>query len=315
VKPTERVIARGILAGIVGATLLAAWFLVVDTLRGQPFHTPAFMARILAHVEGVDRSTGLVLMYTAFHYAAFALVGVGMAALVRGLGHLPTLLLGLVLGFLLFDLVFYAGVLLTGVNVVEELGWPHVLAGNLLAGFGLVATLHVEWGRTPVAWWRAFTEHRILREGVAAGLLGAAAVAAWFFLFDLVRREPLFTPGALGSAVFLGVRDLADVRITFATVAGYTVLHVAAFVVTGIVAAAIVFQAERTPPILLAALLLFAAFEALFVGALVILAEWLLGALAWWTVALGNLVATAAMATYLWRSHPRLREAVHHPFD
>jgi hypothetical protein len=32
---------------------------------------------------------------------------------------------------------------------------------------------------------------RVLRDGVFAGLLGAAVVAAWFLLYDTVRGLPL----------------------------------------------------------------------------------------------------------------------------
>ena len=40
-----------------------------------------------------------------------------------------------------------------------------------------------------------------LREGVVAGLLGAASVAAWFFVLDVVNGRPFFTPAVLGAKV------------------------------------------------------------------------------------------------------------------
>ncbi len=40
------------------------------------------------------------------------------------------------------------------------------------------------------------------------------------------------------------------------------------------------------------------------------LAEWLLGALSWWAIGLGNLIATITMAYYLWRMHPTLQAAL-----
>lgn len=307
--------ARGLLAGAAGATVLALWFLLIDLSQGRPFHTPAFLAGILAHVGGVERSWGLIAMYTAVHYGAFFVVGVAVAWVMSKLEVAPTILLGLVLGFLLFDLVFYFGVILTGVDVVRALGWPEVLAGNLLAGIGLLGTLRATMEKRPPTWWQYLAEHRILREGILVGLIGAFAVAAWFFLFDAARREMFFTPGALGSAIFLGVSSLDQVQVNLLTVVGYTALHVAAFIAVGILAAALVTQSEVTPPLVLAALLLFVTFEALFLGLLVIVAEWLLGALAWWTIALGNLVATVAMAYYLWRMHPRLQAALKQPFE
>lgn len=309
-RPTAQILIRGLGAGFVGATVLALWFLAIDTLQGQAFHTPAFLASVLARVDGVDRSVGLILMYTALHFAAFGVVGVAVAWVMSRLEAVPTLLLGLVLGFLLFDLVFYLGIALTGVDIVHQLGWPEVLAGNLLAGMSVLGCLHLSGEAPSVTWWQSLAEHRIVREGIVAGVLGAAAVAAWFLLFDVWRGHIFFTPGALGSALFLGVDDLASVRVIFGTVAGYTIAHIAAFIAVGIVGAAICVQCEDTPPLLLGALLLFVSFEAFFLGALAVLAEWLLGALAWWTIAGGNLIATAVMAYYLWKAHPKLQAAL-----
>jgi hypothetical protein len=41
----------------------------------------------------------------------------------------------------------------------------------------------------------------------------------------------------------------------------------------------------------------------------------MLGALAWYQIMLGNLVAAFAMGTYLWRTHPELREELRHALD
>ena len=156
-------------------------------------------------------------------------------------------------------------------------------------------------------WWTAIAENPIVRAGVAAGFIGATVVAVWFLLFDLGRGSPLFTPGALGSAIFLGAQSPEEIQVTAATVIGYTVFHIIAFIVTGFLAAAIVAAAEVTPPLVLGAVLFFVIFEAFFMGALTMVAEFLLGTLAWWTIAVGNIVAAGSMGWFLWRRHPDLR--------
>lgn len=315
-KTRGGMVTRGVAAGAVAATAMALWFLLVDASRGEPFRTPAFLASALLDLDEVERSFGLVALYTALHYGAFVLIGLVMAWMVPRLGVVPNVLLGLALGFGLFDLVFYAGVMVTGVDVVAALGWPEVLAGNLIAGIALMGVLHLIGVAQPVTWWAALAAHRVIREGILAGLVGAAAVAAWFLIFDTVRHQPFFTPAALGSALFYGASTLADVQINAVTVASYTVVHLAAFILTGVVATAIVCEAENTPPLILGAVLLFAAFEAFFLGLLALVAEWLLGALAWWTIAIGNLLATAGMGYYLWRQHPKLQQALkENPLD
>lgn len=156
---------------------------------------------------------------------------------------------------------------------------------------------------------------RTVREGIIAGFLGAAAVAAWFFVVDLFLGRLLYTPAALGSALFYGVTSPEAVETTAATVLGYTVFHVAAFLVAGIVFAALVIRAEQSPPLLLGLVLLFVTFETLLIGLVAIIASWLLDVIAWWGIGVGNLLAAAVMALYLWRRHPRLRGEVERADD
>lgn len=306
-KRISGTVSRGVVAGILGAAAMALWFLVIDGARGQPFRTPAFLAASLLGGEEVEMSVGRIALYTLIHFGAFILVGIAVSWLLQKLHVVPSILLGLVLGFLLFDVVFYFSVVVTGENVVQLLGWPEVLAGNLLAGVALMGFLHLVGAARPVTWWETLAEHEVVREGIVTGLIGAVVVAAWFLLFDLVQGEPFFTPGALGSALFLGAGELDAVVVDWVTVAGYTVLHFGAFIVTGLIASAIVTEAESTPPIILGAVLLFVTFEAFIMGLLAIAAQFLLGALAWWTILGGNILAAMAMGWYLWHRHPVLR--------
>lgn len=303
-------VSRGVAAGIVGATTMAFWFLIIDGARGMPFRTPAFIANSLLGTHGIHVAAGPVILYTLIHYGAWVVVGLAVSWLLSVVETASPILLGLVLGFGLFDLVFYDSVVVTGADVVAEIGWPPVLIGNLIAGVSTLGFLHLAGATRPVTWWQALAEHRIVREGTTAGLIGAAVVAVWFLIFDFGRGQPLFTPGALGSALFLGADSMETVQVGVATVLGYTVLHVVAFVLTGFLAAAIVSAAEKTPPLLLGAMLFFVAFEAFFMGTLAMVAEFLLGALAWWTIAVGNLLAAASMGAYLWSRHPDLRAAL-----
>jgi hypothetical protein len=45
-------------------------------------------------------------------------------------------------------------------------------------------------------------------------------------------------------------------------------------------------------------------------GLLAMVAQFLLGSLAWWTIAVGNVLAAVAMGWYLWAHHPKLRAAL-----
>lgn len=312
----EGVVPRGLMAGILGATAMAFWFLIIDGSQGEPFRTPAFLAGALRGAPDLTPSIGPILLYSAIHYAAFMVVGLAVSWFIKNIYTAPNIFLGLVLGFAMFDFVFYLSVTATGVDVVAALGWPSVLAGNLIAGVTMMGFLHLTGATPPMSWWEILQGHRILKEGVVSGLLGAGVVALWFWIIDLAQGQPFFTPGALGSALFLGTTNLEAVTVNSVTVLGYTVIHIAAFITTGIIAAAIACYAEDTPPLVLAAVLLFVTFEALFMGLMALLAEFLLGNLVWWSIALGNLFATLSMGYYLWVKHPKLQAVLEaNPLD
>lgn len=307
---------QGLVAGFLGAFALALWFLLIDLSQGAPFRTPALLANSILGIENLETRPGAIAFYTIIHFTAFMVVGVVAAWVLSWMRAAPGILLGLVLGFILFNLVFYASVYVTGIDVVAELGWVEVLSGNLIAGVTIMGYLHLKGVARPVSWWEMLAEHQIVREGLVAGAVGAVVVALWFLAFDLARGDPFFTPGALGSAVFLGARDVDGVAVTFWTVTGYTVLHLAFFMLVGLVASGIVREAEDAPPLLLAGVLLFVVFQALFFGLLAVVAEFLLGPLAWWSIAIGNLLAVLAMGWYFWLKHPGLKASLAaDPFD
>src|SRR2546428_32451 len=126
--------------------------------------------------------------------------------------------------------------------------------------------------------------------------------------------RPFFTPAMLGSAVFWGVHDPSQVVIEYSRIIGYTMIHVSAFIVVGVVAAALAAEVEVAPPTLYLLVVFFAVFEFGFYVTVAILAQPLLGALAWWNVAIGNAIAALGMGYYLWREHPKIGEELRkHP--
>ena len=153
-------------------------------------------------------------------------------------------------------------------------------------------------------------QRSVLREGIVAGLIGATVVAVWFLLFDLARGRPLLTPGLLGAAVFEGVTDPSGLRITVGHVLGYTVVHGLAFIAFGVVAASLMAVSEREPALFVGFVILFACFEVFFFGVVGALGKSVLGALVWWSILIGNLLASVAMLWYLVRAHRALPRAL-----
>jgi hypothetical protein len=148
----------------------------------------------------------------------------------------------------------------------------------------------------------------ILREGSIAGVLGATSVAAWFFIVDVVLRHPFQTPIELGRGFFTLFGQTTNGNTDLLVVIGYTVFHYLAFIVAGIVIAAVAQWAERQPSVLAGAMILFAAFEVGFYALTsAFSAVPVFGVLAWYDVAVGNLIAAITMGAYMWRAHPALK--------
>jgi len=149
-------------------------------------------------------------------------------------------------------------------------------------------------------------ERSVVREGIVAGLIGAAVVAIWFFVFDLARGKPFITPTLLGSMVFFGVKTPIGLDPAIGPILGYTVLHGLAFIAFGIVAATMMAMSEREPALFIGFVILFACFEVFFFGLLSVLGRAAQAALVWWSVLIGNLLASVAMLWYFFRAHRAL---------
>jgi len=143
----------------------------------------------------------------------------------------------------------------------------------------------------------------VLYEGILVGLAGAAVVAAWFFVLDLVAATPFRTPALLGAVLFDGLRDPAALTITPAIVLKYTAVHGLAFLIFGWAIAGLFALAERDRHLLLGLFMLFCCFEVAVLAAMMILGAWLLDTLQPWAILGGNLVAALAMLGLLFRDH------------
>jgi len=301
----SRYLREGIIAGLIGAAIVAAWFLIYDAARGQPLRTPALLGAAalqgLRDPSAVTVSPGLVAQYTVLHGVIFALFGVLIAYLIVSAQSQPSRLLVVFIALMSFEVAFLAVLTWWAHPVVTELGWWAILAANALAAGGMLVYFFVGYrslGRMLLGPWT-----RIAREGLVSGLLGAVVVAVWFLLYDVAAGVPLRTPALLGAALFHGLRDPSALVIDTALVAEYTAFHGLAFVLFGWLAAALLALADREPRLLFAFIMLFCCFEVFTFVMIQALAQWLLEAIAWWTILAGNLLASGVMLGYFLRGH------------
>ena len=131
-------IARdGIVAGILGATAVALWFLGLDMIYRHAFATPEALGRGLLRILGPRGSEGaavFVTVYTIFHYAAFIAAGLLVAVIVHFAEREPGVLAGAMMLFVAFEIGFYAlSSALSASPMFGVLGWAQVATGNLIA--------------------------------------------------------------------------------------------------------------------------------------------------------------------------------------
>src|SRR5271168_4059508 len=274
-----RIIIDGAVAGIIGAVVVAFWFLIFDVIRGHALETPALLAATILHgSHSHEVQHGLALLALE-----------------------SSLLLSLAIFFVAFEVFFIAVVLFLGPNVMVELTWWGIIVGNLLATGAMLS--YFFWRHPALAFDLLGTWIGVAREGITAGLLGGIVVSIWFMGYDLASGNSFHTPAILGAMVFHtdGVGD--SVKATLPLVLGYTILHFFAFVTFGLALAILLAASEWEPFMVLGALLLLAVFEVFFVGFISLIDQSALESLGWWKIVAGNILALIAMATYFIRGH------------
>lgn len=151
--------------------------------------------------------------------------------------------------------------------------------------------------------------NRIVREGIILGLIGFAAVALFYAMFDfLAARGFLFTVNLLGETMFFGLRDPAvlqlPITVNYVAVMLYTAMHFVLAVGIGMVVSWLISQLEGPPAqVRLAALLIVAGFL-VTVFAIGMASNPIKTLLPWWSVVLANALAVIVAGVYVLRGHP-----------
>jgi hypothetical protein len=149
-------------AGLLGATVVAAWFLLLDLMAGRPLHIASVLGQVLLLGDRtpdlIQLHWGAVELYGFFHFLSFVAVGWLAARLLHMAIREPVWLMGLLLLFVSLETIVYAisFPLFEGTGA-ESLRGP-VLIGNGLAVLVMGAYL-----------WRT---HRIVVRYVARVPLG-----------------------------------------------------------------------------------------------------------------------------------------------
>lgn len=142
------------------------------------------------------------------------------------------------------------------------------------------------------------------REGIVAGVMGAAAIAVFFFVVDVANGRPLWTPHALGTALFLGTIAPPDAVVSPTLIGAYTVIHGWVFVSIALIVAFALSEnrlpgRERWMRILVLAVPIFVALSVVFFAFAVLRGPDAARPFGSGWLVLTNVLASLAMATSL----------------
>jgi len=146
------IIGDGVSAGLIGASAVALWFLVVDTALREPFFTPSLVASAL--LKGMPATAEhavdltMVAAFTALHSISFIGFGVVVSWVVDQFEHTPDLPLISIGVFLALEGGFVTAAKLLVPEVAELIGHGFIVAGNVFAAVGMAFYLR-GWQRHP----------------------------------------------------------------------------------------------------------------------------------------------------------------------
>lgn len=121
--------SEGVSTGLIGAT--GAWLtcLAGDWLGGTPLSTYAVLGRFLGAPYPATTSSVL-------HFALWAAGGTLVVAGIRAAERLPPILVGMMLGFILLQFIFFTGTFVLSQVGLGPAGWRILLLAN---GTGIIA--------------------------------------------------------------------------------------------------------------------------------------------------------------------------------
>jgi hypothetical protein len=139
--PWIPILQEGVTAGLIGAVIVAAWFLAYDLAMGEAFKTPLLLGEAIFNNSAAatpETMASLIIAYSVIHFLGFIGFGVALAILMAATDREPLFALGALVVFAIFEVFFFGWVTLIDASLLEQLGWWKIIAANVLALIGMV---------------------------------------------------------------------------------------------------------------------------------------------------------------------------------
>jgi hypothetical protein len=138
---SHSIASEGTDVGIIGGLAVAIWFLILDIIAGRPLMTPSLLGQVVLMGDSTPDTSnivfGAILLYTAFHFVVFALIGMGLVALVHWGTENPIVRYALLPVFLAFEVIFYGLLEVLSERTGELFPFWAVVTANTLAALSM----------------------------------------------------------------------------------------------------------------------------------------------------------------------------------
>jgi hypothetical protein len=130
------IVREGMVAGLIGALVVAAWYFAVDLGRGEVFYTPNVLGQVFVARDTMPTVRHIVPQavaeFSVLHFVVFLVLGIVLTALTHMAIRNPTLRMGVWLG-LVISFVFFLGLTYMLFSITESrFPWVTSLGGGLL---------------------------------------------------------------------------------------------------------------------------------------------------------------------------------------
>ena len=139
------ILEDGILTGFAGAAVVAIWFLLLDTARGQMFFTPSLLGSVIFLSQNPNDIVAInpyvIFAYTGLHGVLFLMAGLVLARMFSIFEHNPQFGIVILLLFILFEAILFSAAAAIFPNLIGTIGAWAVACGNLFAAIAMFAFL------------------------------------------------------------------------------------------------------------------------------------------------------------------------------
>jgi hypothetical protein len=125
---------EGVKVGLSMATGIWIWIALVDAVAGQPFHTFSVLGGVVA--------------FTVVHFLLNVIYGITLVSIARNAVRAPSLIIGLIFTFIIFEVAFGMVTVLLSNAGVGSIAWPAIFGGNAI---GVAIAAGILYRRYPFA--------------------------------------------------------------------------------------------------------------------------------------------------------------------